>query len=69
MTTETVTKVEAPETFSAEQVWQFEQFTAMGYSRELAVELVTNSYSWHEVARLLKNGCPSELAIQIAAPI
>ena len=45
--------------------WRVEQLGRLGISIVIA-SAVANVVDWHEVARLVQNGCPPELALEIA---
>jgi len=45
--------------------WRVEQLGRLGISIVIA-SAVANVVDWHEVARLVQNGCPAELALEIA---
>ena len=45
--------------------WRVEQLGKLGISIVIA-GAVANIVDWHEVARLVHNGCPPELALEIA---
>lgn len=47
------------------RAFRFEQFTRMGFDLEQAETLANSGVSWHEVVRLVANGCPCELALRI----
>jgi hypothetical protein len=44
--------------------WRVNRLTELGLSRR-AAELVADQVDWHEVARLVRHGCPVSLAIAI----
>jgi len=45
--------------------WRVEQLGNLGISTVIA-DAVANAVDWHEVARLVRKGCPPELALDIA---
>jgi len=45
--------------------WRIEQLEKLGVS-SLIADAVANLVDWHEVARLVHEGCPPELALAIA---
>jgi hypothetical protein len=45
--------------------WRVEQLAKLGLSTVIA-DAVASFVDWHEVARLVKKGCPPELALEIA---
>jgi hypothetical protein len=45
--------------------WRAEQLGRLGLSTMIA-DAFANMVDWHEVARLVQNGCPPELALEIA---
>ena len=45
--------------------WRVEQLGRLGISIVIA-SAVANLVDWHEVAHLVQNGCPPELALEIA---
>src|SRR5262249_39825000 len=46
-------------------MWRIEQLEKLGVSSVIA-DAVANVVDWHEVARLVHDGCPPELALAIA---
>lgn len=48
------------------ELFQVAMFQQLGVRRDLAVKLVDEHVDWHEVDRLLKAGCPLDLAVKIA---
>lgn len=51
------------ETGSVHQ-WRVEQLTRLGLERP-AAEAVADRVDWHEVAKLIRRGCPASLAVTI----
>jgi hypothetical protein len=45
--------------------WRVEQLGRLGLSSVIAYA-VANMIDWHEVSRLVQQGCPPELALEIA---
>ena len=45
--------------------WRIEQLGKLGLSSVIA-DAVANLVDWHDVARLVDQGCPPELAVEIA---
>ena len=45
--------------------WRVEQLGRLGLSTVIA-DAVATFVDWHEVARLVEKGCPTELALEIA---
>jgi hypothetical protein len=45
--------------------WRIEQLGKLGVSSVIA-DAVADVVDWHEVARLVAEGCPPELALEIA---
>jgi hypothetical protein len=45
--------------------WRIEQLGKLGVSSVIA-DAVAGVVDWHEVARLVAEGCPPELALEIA---
>jgi hypothetical protein len=45
--------------------WRVEQLAKLGLSTMIA-DVVANVVDWHEVERLVRKGCPPELALEIA---
>ena len=58
-----VTEKESEET--RVYAWRVEQLAKLGLSLMIAYA-VANLVDWHDVARLVHNGCPPELALEIA---
>jgi hypothetical protein len=46
------------------QSWQAEQLRGLGLSQILA-ETFAGLVDWHEIAALVRRGCPPELALEI----
>lgn len=44
--------------------WRAEQLELLGLSRVIA-EAFASQVDWHEVATLVKRGCPADLALEI----
>jgi hypothetical protein len=44
--------------------WRAEQLEILGLSRVVA-ETFASQVDWHQVANLVKRGCPAELALEI----
>jgi hypothetical protein len=44
--------------------WRVAQLTRLGVSRPLA-EAYADQLDWHQIARLVKRGCPPQLALRI----
>jgi hypothetical protein len=44
--------------------WRVTQLAALGLARPVA-EAVADEIDWHEVAKLVRRGCPAELALAI----
>ena len=44
--------------------WRTEQLELLGLSRIVA-EAFASQVDWHEVANLVKRGCPADLALEI----
>lgn len=47
------------------ELFQVAMFQQLGVAHDVAVDLVNNRVDWHEVDRLVKSGCPLDLAIRI----
>jgi len=45
--------------------WRVEQLARLGVSAVMA-DVVGTSADWHEVARLVHQGCPPDLALEIS---
>jgi hypothetical protein len=58
--TEDIKKIEA----DAVHAWRVGRLTGLGVTR-LVAEAVADRVDWHEVARLVKCGCPASLAVAI----
>jgi hypothetical protein len=50
--------------FAAVHDWRVNRLTGLGLPGPVA-ELVADRVDWHEVARLVEQGCPASLAIAI----
>jgi len=50
----------------AVHAWRVGRLTGLGVTR-LVAEAVADRVDWHEVARLVKCGCPASLAVAIIA--
>jgi hypothetical protein len=50
----------------AVRAWRITQLTRLGLSLPVA-EAVADQVDWHDVARLVKRGCPPTLAVVIAS--
>ena len=66
------TKADTAQELSAEEQklvdWRIDQFTRMGVGREDATNLAHRpEVSYHEFRRLVRAGCPVELAVRIVA--
>lgn len=48
----------------AVHAWRVNQLTRLGLPQP-AAEAVADKVDWHEVARLVKRGCPAPLAVSI----
>ena len=48
----------------AVHAWRVTQLTRLGLAQPTA-EAVADKVDWHEVARLVKRGCPAPLAVSI----
>jgi hypothetical protein len=46
--------------------WRVSQLTGLSISRPLA-ETYADRIDWHQVARLVQRGCPSQLALRIVS--
>jgi hypothetical protein len=46
------------------QAWQTEQLRRLGLSRVLA-QAFAGRIDWHELAALVEQGCPADLALEI----
>jgi hypothetical protein len=46
--------------------WRVSQLTRLGISRPLA-EIYADRIDWHQVARLVRRGCPPQLALRIVS--
>lgn len=57
---ESIKKMEA----DAVHAWRVGRLTGLGVTR-LVAEAVADRVDWHEVARLVKCGCPASLAVAI----
>jgi hypothetical protein len=44
--------------------WRVAQLARLGLTRPVA-EAVADKVDWHEVAKLVRRGCPAELALMI----
>lgn len=44
--------------------WRVTQLARLGLARPVA-EAVADHVDWHEVAKLVRRGCPAELAVMI----
>jgi hypothetical protein len=44
--------------------WRTEQLEILGLSRVIA-ETFASQVDWHQIASLVKRGCPAELALEI----
>jgi hypothetical protein len=44
--------------------WRVSQLARLGLARPVA-EAVADKVDWHEVAKLVRRGCPAELAVTI----
>ncbi len=44
--------------------WRVGRLTGLGVTR-LVAETIADRVDWHEVARLVRRGCPASLAVQI----
>ena len=60
MTTQTVDEEEL-----LVHTWRVARLTQLGISRAVA-EVEADHLDWHQVARLVKHGCPPRLALRIA---
>lgn len=45
--------------------WRLERYLELGYPRHLAEVLELAHVDWHELARLLEDGCPPQIALEI----
>jgi hypothetical protein len=59
---------------AASQDWEVEsykiaQWERLGFSLEDSLTAIGQSIDWHDVERLLSNGCSPELAMAILAPL
>jgi hypothetical protein len=48
----------------AVHAWRVDQLTRLGLAWQVA-EAVADNVDWHEVARLVRLGCPASLAVTI----
>ena len=46
--------------------WRVSQLTRLGIPAPLA-EVYADRIDWHQIARLVKRGCPARLALRIAS--
>lgn len=53
---------------SAEIVWRTRRMASLGADAELAAEIADSNVDVHDIERLLKAGCPLELAWTIMRP-
>ncbi|MGH3287288.1 MAG: hypothetical protein ACRDPD_21810 [Streptosporangiaceae bacterium] len=64
----TIETIEAIETIDHEEPlvhdWRARQLTKLGIPRALA-EAVADHVDWHQIAALVRRGCPPRLALQI----
>jgi hypothetical protein len=44
--------------------WRVTRLTGLGISRPLA-EVYADNVDWHQIARLVRRGCPAPLALRI----
>jgi hypothetical protein len=51
---------------TAVHAWRVLQLTELGLDRPVADE-IADKVDWHEVARLVRQGCPPSLAVAIVA--
>ncbi len=51
---------------TAVHAWRVLQLTELGLDRSVADE-VADKVDWHEIARLVRQGCPPSLAVAIVA--
>ena len=60
--------ITAQSTMDREQLsvhdWRVSQLTRLGISRTLA-EIYADRIDWHQIARLVRRGCPPQLALRI----
>jgi hypothetical protein len=49
---------------SAVHAWRVRQLTRLGLARPVA-ESVADKVDWHDVAKLVRRGCPASLAVAI----
>jgi len=50
----------------AVRAWRIRQLTSLGLALPVA-EAVADQVDWHDVARLVRRGCPATLAVVIAS--
>ncbi|GIV03965.1 MAG: hypothetical protein KatS3mg015_2795 [Fimbriimonadales bacterium] len=48
--------------------WDEEQLRALGFNEFQARALADAGISWHEAERLIRRGCPLELALDLLLP-
>ncbi|GIV03678.1 MAG: hypothetical protein KatS3mg015_2508 [Fimbriimonadales bacterium] len=48
--------------------WEEEQLRALGFNSWQAQALADAGVSWHEAERLIRRGCPPELALDLLLP-
>jgi hypothetical protein len=63
-TAQTVPHGQADQEASAVHAWRVAQLARLGLARSVA-EGVADKVDWHEVARLVRRGCPAPLALAI----
>jgi hypothetical protein len=64
----TAAQTESPENIDPESgavhAWRVSRLAALGLARPVA-EAIADRVDWHEVARLVRSGCPASLAVRI----
>jgi hypothetical protein len=53
----------------AVELHKLEQYQRLGFSHYDALVAIDQKIDWHDVARLMEQGCPRELAVAILAPL
>ena len=54
---------------SAEITWRTQRLVSLGADAALAAEIADSDADVHDIERLLKSGCPLELAWSIVRPV
>jgi hypothetical protein len=52
-----------------EIIWRTQRMVSLGADAELAAKIANSDVDVHDIARLLKAGCPLELAWTITQPV